>query len=922
MFRKLIFAIALIPAVLISSNATLAAPSSIDGFIQLHQDRHSGSLTTNPGNGYYSAQTGIFKTVQLSGGIDIPVSDIISPAHFEQSNPNAARLGDGRLVVVWEDSRLGNPAIFAQIIGTDGTPDGSNFAVAGDIEGINLSDPRVVSDGSGGFYIAWREISTGLINAKRFGSNGTLLSGPFQINVSSGGDYAGPFDIASFPNGTLVAVWENYATENNIALRLFSTSGTALTDPIYINDNATSTDLWYPAVTINTTNSTIAVAWEDYRNGSADIYYQFVNADGSLFGSNISPISAAALDDEQMLPTLAFNSTDKFILGWLDTRDGNSRLYCQRFDLASGLIGTNTPVSTDSAEVYAYTAQAVAHDGAFALNWSAYSGSTMAVQAQLFSGGSASGDIIDIANAEIGFPPEIGTSFGNSGVLDTFWEELNFGLNDIVMQRYSTDGSPLLANPYIINDDNQGANTTEGTMAVVNDTLAVAVFSDQRNDIGDIYFEKVPLSGNVISENQKISADDAVSTLQSQPDISVRGTTWDAVWVDNRAFGGKTGPRILTNSADISDSDIHQPILISPEDDITPKLYPKIIRFDSGLRLAVWIEEAPAGNNFRGLFFTEDSLPSTPGDILTFDEASETVIEDISLSMDQNNNAMVSYFSRMHPDGPSARIIRLNSLGQELNEYGFTSDLSGIEINAIDAKANLNGVVSLLWLGTDANLYMTSLDINGAVLKSSVMVNDDPTADPSQIRVSPGPNGMIAAAWIDHRLGKPIMTYQVFDSEWNPVGVNFPASNADPRFMLDPSISAGNSKIWLAWSDPRSDGLGFFARAVDFTPTDIDNDGVTVLPENFALEQNYPNPFNPSTQITFSLPNKADIELSVYDILGRHVTTLARGEFPAGNHTVTWKAVDDKNHRIASGIYFYMLKTGERTETRKMILLK
>ncbi len=103
------------------------------------------------------------------------------------------------------------------------------------------------------------------------------------------------------------------------------------------------------------------------------------------------------------------------------------------------------------------------------------------------------------------------------------------------------------------------------------------------------------------------------------------------------------------------------------------------------------------------------------------------------------------------------------------------------------------------------------------------------------------------------------------------------------------------------------------------------NDGQTV-PKKFELYQNYPNPFNPTTTISYSLPLKNGVEtsrqvvtvsLQVFNSIGQKVATLVNKEQAAGNFTVQFDARD-----LPSGIYFYTLRAGEFTATKKMILLK
>ena len=97
----------------------------------------------------------------------------------------------------------------------------------------------------------------------------------------------------------------------------------------------------------------------------------------------------------------------------------------------------------------------------------------------------------------------------------------------------------------------------------------------------------------------------------------------------------------------------------------------------------------------------------------------------------------------------------------------------------------------------------------------------------------------------------------------------------------------------------------------------------TELPATVQLEQNYPNPFNPSTAIRFALPERARVNLEVFDMAGRRVAILANGPREAGWHEIRFDASG-----LASGLYLYQLQTTATSGgdsgviTKKMILLK
>ena len=91
----------------------------------------------------------------------------------------------------------------------------------------------------------------------------------------------------------------------------------------------------------------------------------------------------------------------------------------------------------------------------------------------------------------------------------------------------------------------------------------------------------------------------------------------------------------------------------------------------------------------------------------------------------------------------------------------------------------------------------------------------------------------------------------------------------------------------------------------------------------FALRQNHPNPFNPKTAIAFSLPAQSEVSLTVYDVTGRVVRSLASGEvFEAGDHSITWSGKNDRGEEVSSGIYFYRLTAGDQQQTKRMLLVK
>lgn len=89
------------------------------------------------------------------------------------------------------------------------------------------------------------------------------------------------------------------------------------------------------------------------------------------------------------------------------------------------------------------------------------------------------------------------------------------------------------------------------------------------------------------------------------------------------------------------------------------------------------------------------------------------------------------------------------------------------------------------------------------------------------------------------------------------------------------------------------------------------------LPTEYQLYQNYPNPFNPVTTIKYDIPKKAFVTIKVYDITGREVGELVNQEQEQGRYEISWSA-----DKLASGIYFYTIRTQDFSDTKRMVLIK
>ena len=162
------------------------------------------------------------------------------------------------------------------------------------------------------------------------------------------------------------------------------------------------------------------------------------------------------------------------------------------------------------------------------------------------------------------------------------------------------------------------------------------------------------------------------------------------------------------------------------------------------------------------------------------------------------------------------------------------------------------------------------------------------------------------SAWQDVRY----TTGQILTPRFNRMRIEF-------SFDLPPTLPA-----IAEYEFNRLSGIYPFGSEVVIEP--FGNAGITTatdagtgVPTRYALDQNYPNPFNPSTTIGFSLPEADMVRVTIFDALGREVTTLLSSTLPAGTHSRTWDASG-----YAGGVYLYRLQAGSFVQTRKLIVLK
>lgn len=282
---------------------------------------------------------------------------------------------------------------------------------------------------------------------------------------------------------------------------------------------------------------------------------------------------------------------------------------------------------------------------------------------------------------------------------------------------------------------------------------------------------------------------------------------------------------------------------------------------------------SPGGNQVYGTITTIASSPSDPNTIYAgTDDANVWVTTNGGTNWAKISTSLPTrWVTRVAVDPDNAMTAYVTLSGYRYDEY-----LPHV-FRTTDAGIN--------WLDISSNL---------------------PDAPVNDIIVDPDSTGRL---YVGTDVG--VFVSENLGSSWSYLGENLPNAPITDLVLHNPT------KTLIAATYGRS------MYAIDLTPvTDIEKENGSL--KDFVLFQNYPNPFNPSTKIEFRIANFGFVSLKIYDILGNEIAILVNEEKQPGTYEVEFNISSHSGEvrNLVSGIYFYQLKAGDYTQTRKMILLK
>jgi ligand-binding sensor domain-containing protein len=180
------------------------------------------------------------------------------------------------------------------------------------------------------------------------------------------------------------------------------------------------------------------------------------------------------------------------------------------------------------------------------------------------------------------------------------------------------------------------------------------------------------------------------------------------------------------------------------------------------------------------------------------------------------------------------------------------------------------------------------------------------------------PDNTVVSIAIDGNGNKWIGTYYGLTKFDGTKWITYNISNSGLPCNIVVSIAIDdNDNKWIGTAN----GMAVFKEG-GFVSVEEEQSSKSKVPNQFLLNQNYPNPFNPSTTISYQIPEKTRVTLTVFNISGQEVNTLVNNIDEKGYHSVVWDGTDSSGKKVASGIYFYKLNAGNFSKTQKMTFMR
>ena len=726
--------------------------------------------------------------------------------------------------------------------------------------------------------------------------------------------------IARDDMGNYVVVWssvlqEGPDKERDLYFQLFDAQDQMIGSETRINDITTGNQE-KPAVSM-APNGDFVVVWAAQSDSAHqyDIYGQIFRNNQS-YGSNF--LVNTTRDHSQTRPKVAVHNDGSFIVVWDSWfQDGSDRgVYGQRFDSNGIKMGTEFQVNTTTTYSQARPDVAITQNGEFVVIWESWNQDIVTP-----SGYGIFGQRFDASATKIGGEFQINT--------------------------YTNDYQWF------------------GDVLALDDGNFVVVWCswEQDGDDGGIYLQRFNAQANKAGPEVRVNS--STSFYQWLPQLARIGQeNFAVIWSSWKQDGHREGVYAKIYRQDGKGLTFEERINVTTQNF---QWEPGVIAGNSDLEiLAVWSGWGQANNDYEivGRRITLDRSVGiiNPGTITPVSGLSSTqltvhVFDSTALTGDTYEVSFVIPDTLVTTTS-SMDIVNLNSSQSMVSNYVFfggpglfylTPTFEGVAVQVEPVfELSIDSVGSYFINNTGSNMsfdisashdnyeYIAPIDV-ALIWGSTDTLPNGQYANPLDTAMSFGVFNVLVPfrAW-DLTENQPLDIWiwepsGYINQKWDPfedIRIMTPdpygSGLAPTHAVIHPNLPAGmlqlpgiGDTIIVLAKRPLSseDTLHFVTDPSNFiSPLQKQTKN---QPLQFSLENNYPNPFNPTTTIAFTSPKSGKVKLQVFNVLGQRVATLWDGYLNGGRHRILFDASN-----LASGIYLYSLSQGNRTITRKMMLLK
>ncbi len=860
----------------------------------------------------------------------------------------------GGAYILWRDSR--NPSVDLYAANLDGN--GNNLWATDGMPIANTGFPETSNsmreDGDGGFFIGYQvEMNnTKNIYAKRFNSEGVSLWGEALPIAVANGDQTTP-RVTPDGLGGFIFVWEDKRdeTSNIFAQRILSDGTADWGDYLEVysdEDDPQSFTQNYPQVQSDGLGNTI-IAWQDKRNSfdNVGIYAQKINSSGEKLW-NEDGVEVRANQVRELTMRIDSDTNGGAYVAWTDMRNGDFPqvdIYAQHLNAdgtfqwdADGVAICTSPNEQNNPLIK------MVGDHVFVVFLDARTGS-IGITHQIIN---ADSEFVLADNGETVFFGLSGDA-GKDDLIEAYprqsqgdavvvWHDTRAASNgvQIFFQFVNPDGSvDLEANgrPVTVLTGYPQSSFDAAT----NDAgQTMVVWIEQRGFIPKLFAQLIDVDGNYLFGDMglEMTSTDPMAAGQEDPNVSYYNGDFYIGWSDNIMNDDAIfikqvfGQRISNGQKMWGDDGIQLSNSLNGNNEIEMELYDVIGNYylwnvASVDRRVVKVNED--GEIYDGYSIEGNSI--APNGVTVYAGGSGQIHENNLYYTwgDDRENVISTIFTQGFQDD-----------GTFIWQEGIPTSLDVVDEALNEAKNSdltIGDAIYVVWneshTSENPNIKVQKISFDGdfQFAEEGVTLGEGEITqqNPKIARIS---NGYYAVAW-EQQEGLEFDLYMNlirYNGETLNGSTGIPLTNELKDQKSVRIVPMGDGKAFFFWADGISSGktviLGVYGQYVDFSSvSNEDNNNAQVV--NLNLEQNYPNPFNPTTTIKFNLTKDTkDVELAVYNLKGQKVKTLVKDNFNQGSYSFVWNGDNEQDNAVASGVYFYKLKAGDRTETKKMVLMK